>query len=289
MTELNYKSTLRGNLNRHVIRSMQLLCNHSASSIARTSHGNESLCITASANLCLPIYREDTQQQPFLVSNERIAVHIMRFVNGVPLLEKGDDAMSCLITRVVRSLNWANYGGYRMRLIPDEDLVRIYHPTQSRSNTDSLLVAPVWELQYTRGGGEISVAAPSAPKDVSDDSTSAMEEDVDRLIIEGPEAVDNGSGVAVNRRAVVSTEEDAETRRFASLVLTVDVCGHKSETYRGIFICGVLHTLIIPSSVHGYAQDLPRSGWRDSSTHHRKRCAKTTENSAIDPSISVCI
>eukprot|EP01035_Chromulina_nebulosa_P026408 gene26408-34568_t len=150
LTEEDYKDALRRNLSQHIIRPLQLLCNHSAASITRTPYGNDSLCISASANLCLPFFREELQQEQFLVSNERIAVHILRFVNGVPLLERGDDAMSCLITRVVRSINWANYG-YRMRLIPEEDLTRMYHPTQSHSNSNSsisepLLVAPVWEL-----------------------------------------------------------------------------------------------------------------------------------------------
>ena len=171
-----------------------------------------------------------------MVSNERIAVHILRFVNGVPLLERGDDAMSCLITRVVRSINWANYG-YRMRLIPEEDLTRMYRPTQSHSNSISisepLLVAPVWELQYSRGGGEVSVAAPSAPEEAREASVDAMEEDQDQPpAVAGFRTMDeyidmeNGTG----RAAVVSSEEAAESRRFAYLVLTVDVCGHNSKS-----------------------------------------------------------
>ena len=229
LTEEGYKSALQRNLSRHIIRPLQLLCNHSAASITRTSYSNESLCISASANLCLPFFREELQQEQFLVSNERIAVHILRFVNGVPLLERGDDAMSCLVTRVVRSMNWSNYG-YRMRLIPEEDLTRMYHSNSSSSSSsisEPLLVAPVWELQYSRGGGEVSVAAPGAPQEVREDSADAMEED------HGPPAdADEDHGIA--ERAVVgpSGEAAAESRRFASLVLTVDVCGHNSESQR---------------------------------------------------------
>lgn len=61
--------------------------------------------VTSDDSLIITAPDSETKQ---LVSN--LDLSVFRFVNGTPLLDRGDDALSCAITVAVRSFNWRRFG-----------------------------------------------------------------------------------------------------------------------------------------------------------------------------------
>ena len=198
LNEKDYGKLLKAKLNESISHE-QMKCSHSASVITNFSNGSSKLRVAASVNLCLPLEESDPVI-PRAVTNEHVTIHILRYANSTPLLENGDDAMSCLLTRAVRSLDWANYG-YRMRQVLDD--TECAHTVGGE-----MLTAPIWELEYTRG------------------------EHFSLAMIGRKRALNNVEG---DLGPLDTANESSSSLTKAMLVITVDITGHDGPLSRFYF------------------------------------------------------
>lgn len=110
----------------------------SESYVTTTILSVESLRLTLSVSVIVFFVSTITAglQEGPIEGDEGIPVELWRYANFSPLLDEGDDALSCVITTALRSTHWHRFG-QKIQLVPN--------PPQC-DQIDGLMVIPKWIL-----------------------------------------------------------------------------------------------------------------------------------------------
>ena len=120
------------------------------------------MCLTAAVVTATPAAAGAPSLAP--ITTAVLPVRLWRYANHVPLLETGDDALSCASATALRSVKWANYG-LKLKLSLDEGSEHTSTGEESNNappGTSSeaefdCTQGPSWQLQVQRPETQLAV------------------------------------------------------------------------------------------------------------------------------------